>query len=146
MSVKQISVFLENRQGALEEFTRLIGENGVDLIALSIADTTDFGIARAIVDDNDKALALVRAAGYTASLTDVLAVAVPDSPGGLSTALRLLEQGGVSIEYLYSFVRRFGTSAVIIFRVDKPGEAAKLLQDNGIRLLQPDEVTCKDCE
>lgn len=141
MYINQISVFIENRQGRLEELTALLGENNVDLIALSIADTTDFGILRAIVSDNSKALALLREHGYTANLTEVLAVAVPDSPGGLSSALQLLREGDISIEYLYSFVRRVGHDAIIIFRVDQPVAAAKLLQEKGVRMLAQDEIT-----
>jgi hypothetical protein len=140
MSIQQISVFLENRRGSLEEFTSLLGDNGVDLIALSIADTTDFGILRAIVGNNDKALALVKGAGYTASLTNVLAVAVPDSPGGLAGALKLLGGAGITIEYLYSFVRQVGGNAVIIFRVDNPATAEKLLAEEGYRLLGQGEI------
>lgn len=143
MAIKQISVFLENRQGALEEFTALLGENGIDLIALSIADTTDFGILRAIVNDNDKTMAALRAHGYTANLTDVLAVAVPDTPGGLSGVLRLLRECGISIEYLYSFVRRIDHDAIIIFRVDKPEEAAELLRGKGVRMLEQGEIACE---
>ena len=139
-TIKQISVFLENRTGSLEEFTRLLGEGGIDLIALSIADTTDFGILRAIVSDNEKTLELVKANGYTAKLSDVLAVVVPDSPGGLATALKTVNEAGVSIEYLYSFVRRVNHQAVIIFRVDKPEQAEKVLTAAGIGLLGPDEV------
>ena len=84
MFIQQISVFIENRHGSLTDFTQLLGENGVDLIALSIADTTNFGILRAIVSDNEKTLKVVRDKGYTANLTEVLAVAVPDVPGGLA--------------------------------------------------------------
>ncbi|MGD9560530.1 MAG: ACT domain-containing protein [Oscillospiraceae bacterium] len=145
MSVKQISVFLENRPGALEAFTQLLGQNDIDLIALSIADTTDFGILRAIVSDNERTLALVRQHGYTASLTDVLAVAVPDAPGGLAGALATLREGDVSIEYLYSFVRRVGQNAIIIFRVDKPRQAESLLGAKGIRLLSEDEIAAEAC-
>ncbi len=140
MFIKQISVFLENRQGRLEEFTTLLGENKIDLIALSIADTTNFGILRAIVDDNEKASRVLQQNGYTANLTDVLAVAVPDSPGGLAGVLRQLADGGISIEYLYSFVRRIDHDAIIIFRVDKPEEAAQLLTQKGVRLLEQSEV------
>lgn len=140
MSIKQISVFLENKQGSLQAFTRLLGENGVDMLALSIADTTDYGILRAIVCQPEKTLQLVRSQGYTASLTDVLAVAVPDSAGGLSGALAVLDAGGITIEYIYSFVRRIGDAAVIIFRVDKPEEAEALLAAKGIRLLAQGEL------
>lgn len=140
MPVKQISVFLENRQGTLEAFTTLLGEGGIDLLAMSIADTADFGILRAIVSDNEKALALVRQNGYTANLTDVLAVAVPDAPGGLANALRLLGKGGIFIEYLYSFVRRVNHAAVIIFRVDDLPRAEALLQAADVTVLQQQDV------
>ena len=123
MFIKQISVFIENRHGRLEEFTTLLGENGIDLIALSIADTTNFGILRAIVADNEKALRLV-----------------PDSPGGLAGVLTMLRDGSISIEYLYSFVRRVGKDAIIIFRVDQPEKAAALLQEKGVRLLSQEEI------
>lgn len=143
MSIKQVSVFLENRQGSLEEITTLLGDGGIDLIALSMADTTDFGILRAIVDDNEKALDLAKKKGFTASLTDVLAVSVSDSPGGLAKALQVLRQGGVFIEYLYSLVRRVNHNAIIIFRVDKPDDAEKLLREQGFLLLEASDITGK---
>lgn len=140
MYIKQISVFLENSHGRLNDFTNMLGQAGIDLIALSIADTTNFGILRAIVSDNDKALHIIRDNGYTANLTEVLAVAVPDVPGGLAGVLTLLKDNDVSIEYLYSFVRRVGNDAIIIFRVDQPDKAGHLLLDHGIRLLEQDEI------
>lgn len=141
MSIKQVSVFLENRQGSLEEITTLLGDGGIDLIALSMADTTDFGILRAIVDDDEKALRLAKEKGFTASLTDVLAVSVSDSPGGLARALQVLREGDVFIEYLYSLVRRVNHNAIIIFRVDKPAEAEQLLKANGFLLLEHEDIT-----
>ena len=141
MSIKQVSVFLENRQGSLEEITTLWGDGGIDLIALSMADTTDFGILRAIVNDNEKALDLAKKKGFTASLTDVLAVSVSDSPGGLAKALQALGQSGLFIEYLYSLVRRVNHNAIIIFRVDKPAEAEQLLRAQGFLLLEPNDIT-----
>lgn len=140
MFIKQISVFIENRHGRLTEFTKLLGKNDIDLIALSIADTTNFGILRAIVSDNDKALKISRDAGFTANLTEVLAVAVPDVPGGLDDVLQLLSDNDIFIEYLYSFVRRVGNDAIIIFRVDQPERCAQLLKDNGIRILEQNEI------
>jgi len=140
MFISQISVFIENRQGRLEEFTHLLGANGIDLLALSVADTTNFGILRAIVSDNEKALKLVRDHGFTATLTEVLAVAVPDSPGGLAGVLALLSEADISIEYLYSFVRHIGKDAIIIFRVDQPDKAQNLLKQQGIRMLSQDEI------
>lgn len=141
MYVKQISVFIENKQGRLAEFTRALADAGIDLIALSIADTTDFGILRAIASDTDAAFAAVRDAGYAVSLTDVLAVAVPDRPGGLSEALCALTGAGVSVEYLYSLVRNVQGHAVIIFRVSEPERAAQVLRQKNIRMLSQDEAT-----
>lgn len=143
MSIKQMSVFLENQPGSLEEMTTLLGDGSIDLIALSIADTTDFGILRAIVNDNEKALALAKENGYTASLTDVLAVSVSDSPGGLAGALQALRAGGVSIEYLYSLVRRVNHNAIIVFRVENPAEAEKILCAAGFTLLSQSDITGK---
>lgn len=140
MTIKQISVFIENRKGSLAAFCTLLGENDIDLIALSVADTTDFGILRAIVDDNEKTLKLIKDHGYTATITEVLAVAVADSPGGLAKALSLLDEGGIALEYIYSFVRRIDHDAIIIFRVDKLDEAARLLAGAGVRMLSQAEV------
>ena len=105
MYVKQISVFIENAPGKLADFTRFLGEKGIDLVSLSIADTTDFGILRGIVTDYERAVRLIEEAGYTVCLTDVLAVQVPDRPGGLAEILTLLSESSIGIEYLYSFVR-----------------------------------------
>ncbi len=140
MTVKQLSVFIENSQGSLAPFCDLLGQNGVDLIALSIADTTNFGILRTIVSDTDAALKVVRDAGYAVSVTEVLAVAVPDRPGGLAGVLKLLDDNDLSIEYLYSFVRSVGKDAVIIFRVEKPAQAYEVLKASGVRMLTQEEV------
>ncbi len=140
MYVKQISVFIENTQGKLADFTRLLGENGIDLVSMSIADTTSFGILRGIVADYEKAVKIIEDAGYTACLTDVLAVSVPDQPGGLAGILKLLSDEGISIEYLYSFVRRKGNNALIVFRVEEIERAARILTNNGVKLLSQEEI------
>lgn len=140
MYVKQISVFIENTPGRLADFTRLLGEHQIDLVSLSIADTTNFGILRGIVADYERAEKLISEAGYTVRLTDVLAASVPDVPGGLAKVLRMLSENGISIEYLYSFVRNAGKNALIIFRVEEIEKAAKVLTDNGVRMLSQDEV------
>lgn len=101
MYVKQISVFLENSTGTLAELTQLLGEKGIDLIALSIADTEHYGILRAIVSDTDKAVSELKNAGYTVKLTDVLAVSVPDKPGGLSVVLEALAEENIGVNYVY---------------------------------------------
>ena len=138
--VKQISVFLENSKGRLANMTKTLGDAGIDLLALSIADTTSFGILRAIVNDTEKAMAVLKAEGYTANTTEVLAVIVPDSPGGLAGVLALLNEANVNVEYLYSFVRKAEGNALILFKVDQVAEAAKTLADAGMTMLDQAEI------
>ena len=140
MYVKQISVFIENTPGRLAEFTKLLGDHQIDLVSLSIADTTQFGILRGIVADYERAVKIIGDAGYTVRLTDVLAAAVPDVPGGLAKVLRMLSENGISVEYLYSFVRNAGHNALIILRVEELDKAAQVMADNGVRLLDQAEV------
>lgn len=143
MYIKQISVFIENRTGRLAEFCRLLGDNGIDMIAITIADTTSFGILRAIVSDTDRAVQVLREANYAVTITEVLAVAINDQPGGLASALELLRAHNVNVEYLYSFVRHVGDDCAILFRVDQPEEAVRVFMENGIRLLSAAEVEVK---
>ena len=140
MFIRQLSVFIENRKGRLAEFCRLLGEHGIDMVAVTIADTTSFGILRAIVDDTDRAVKLLRDANYAVTVTEVLAVAVEDQPGGLGVALEKLKDAGIGVEYLYSFVRHVGGQSVFLLRVDDPTLAVKVFKDGGIRLLSHDEV------
>jgi len=140
MYIRQISVFIENRKGRLAEFCRLLGDNGIDMIAITIADTTSFGILRAIVNDTDKAVKVLRDANYAVTITEVLAVAIDDKPGGLAVALEKLRDAGISVEYLYSFVRHIGDKCAILFRVDDPALAVKVFSESGIRLLSYEEV------
>lgn len=140
MFVKQISVFIENTKGSLSRLTRLLSKGGVDLIALSIADTENYGIMRCIVSDTELGVKIMREAGYVARLTDVLAVSVPDQPGGLANVLTLLNAADVSVEYLYSFVRNSGTNALVIFRLSDNNRGARVLQEGDITLLTQEEV------
>lgn len=140
MRVKQISVFIENIAGRLAHFTKLLGDNNIDLVSLSVADTTHFSILRGIVADYEKAVELISANGYTVKLTDVLAANVADRPGGLAEVLEVLSAHDIVVEYLYSFVRNAGDHALIIFRVDKLEEAIKVLTDAGVRLLSQQDV------
>ena len=140
MFVKQITMFIENRQGRLKEFTELAAGHNLDLIAISVADTTNFGILRAIVNEPERAAEVLRQNGYTVNLTEVLAVGVPDSPGGLCKVMSLLHEKDISIEYLYSLCRRVGDQAVIIVRVDRPAEAAEALKVNGFSLLNQCDI------
>lgn len=140
MYVKQISVFIENAPGKLADFTRMLGEKGIDLVSLSIADTTSFGILRGIVADWEKASKLIEEAGYTVCLTDVLAVEVPDRPGGLAGILTMLSEQGVEIEYLYSFVRNKNDNALIVFRVADTEKAQAILSENHVRCLSQEDI------
>ncbi|MEA4927149.1 MAG: hypothetical protein VB104_00560 [Candidatus Limiplasma sp.] len=140
MYVKQISVFIENTPGRLADFTRVLAEQKIDLVSLSIADTTHFGILRGIVADPDAACKILEERGYTVKCTEVLAVFVPDQPGGLASILDKLAEKNIALEYLYSFVRQTGDHALIIIRVDQPQEAVRVLTEAGVRLLSQDEV------
>lgn len=138
--VKQLSVFLENTKGRLSQMTKVLQSANVDLLALSIADTTNFGILRAIVSDDNLAVKELKEAGYTVNLNDVIAVAVPDHPGGLSDILDVLVKEDVSVEYLYSFVRKPKEKALIIFKVDDVALATKALSENDVTLLTRDDL------
>ena len=140
MYVKQISVFIENAKGKLGEFTELIAKNSIDFVSMSIADTTSFGILRGIVSNWQSAIKVIEQAGYTACVNDVLAVVVPDRPGGLANILKLLSDEDISIEYLYSFVRRKGEDALIVFRVEEIDKAATILSANGISMISQEDI------
>jgi hypothetical protein len=142
MYTKQISVFLENTTGSLHAMTRLLGEKGVDLIALSIADSDSFGVLRCVVNSKDipAALDALRTGGYTARLSDVICACVPDHPAGLADILGMLDGAGISIEYLYSFVRNTGVDALLIFKLSDPEKGVEVFRDKGIKLLGQDAV------
>ena len=140
MLVKQISVFVENKQGRLVDIIEELSDMEINIGAVSIADTTDFGILRLIVNKPDAAYSGLKEAGYTVSMTEVIAVEMEDIPGGLYDVLKVLQACQVSIEYLYSFMRRTDLKAIIICRVENPGDAIQALQDAGKRVLTQDEV------
>ena len=135
MKVEQISIFLENKPGGLEEVTRILKDAGINIRTLSLADTTDFGILRLIVNDVDRASRVLKEQGFRISRTLVVAVEVPDRPGGLHGILAVLTKNGINVEYLYAFVERSGEHAVIIFRFDAPDKAIEVLQKNGLTVL-----------
>ena len=138
MLIKQISVFVENKQGRLHMLTEVLAKEGIDLKAMTIADTTDFGIMRCIVADPEKTLKVIQENNFTATITEVIAVEVPDVPGGLSTILKLLDDSGISVEYLYSFVRKHKDNALIIFRVEDPAKAVTILKSKDVAVLPGD--------
>lgn len=140
MKLEQISVFLENRSGRLAEITGVLARDGVNIRALSLADTADFGILRLIVDRTDLATRILKENGFTVGLTEMVALEVPDRPGGLWGILTVLEGAGMNVEYMYAFVQKAEENAVIIFRFDEPERAARVLREAGVRVLAGEEV------
>jgi hypothetical protein len=140
MKVEQISIFLENKPGGMSEVTRILKDAGINIRALSLADTSDFGILRLIVNDVEKAKEVLKASGITVGRTIVVAVEVPDKPGGLYSILDLLNKEGVNVEYMYAFVERSGENAVIIFRFDNPDRAIEHLLKAGFNVLPGEKV------
>ena len=139
MSVKQISVFIENKKGKLAEVTRYIADHKVNLRALSIADTQDFGILRIICEDPEKANEALKEGGYITTITDVLATAISDEPGSLAAILEMLSEAGVVVEYTYAFLSAV-KGAYMIFRVDDNQAAAAALAGAGVKTANQDEL------
>ncbi|ACV68426.1 ACT domain-containing protein [Desulfohalobium retbaense] len=140
MKVEQISIFLENRAGRLADVTRVLSESGVNIRALSLADTSDFGILRLIVTDHEKAKAALKEKGFTVGRTNVVAVEVDDQPGGLHKILDLLTSNSINVEYMYAFVQQSGKNAVLIFRFDRTDQAIDVLQEHGVRIIPGSEL------
>ncbi len=140
MHVKQISVFLENKAGRLSEVTAILSEAKINIRALSVADTSDFGVLRLIVNDNQKALEALKNNGFSVGVTDVVAIEVADRPGGLHQILDLLHNAQINVEYMYAFVQQNGNHAVMIFRFDHIDEAVKLLEQNGLTVIDGAKV------
>ena len=140
MKVRQISIFLENRSGRLAGVLKEVGRAGVNIRALSLADTSDFGILRLIVDDVDKCVQVLRDNGHTVSLTKVLAVEVPDRPGGLAGVLDSLSTANLNVEYMYAFVCRATEKAVVVFRFEDVNAAITALKKAGISVLPAETV------
>lgn len=140
MTVKQISVFVENKAGKLAELTEYLHEQEIDMRALSIAETQDFGIVRIIVDDAYKTSCILKEAGYVASITPVLAVEMPDEPGSLFKILKILGDGNVNLEYMYAFLTRKEDTAYMVLRVEDNEKAADILSKRGIHTICQDAV------
>lgn len=140
MVIKQLSIFVENKAGRLAEITATIAAAGIDIRALSIADTTNFGILRLIVDKPDVAEKALREAGLTVSLTNVIAVGIPDRPGGFAVAMKALADENVDIEYMYAFISRDEGRACVILRVGDNDAAIAALQKSGVEILTPEKI------
>ena len=142
MSIKQLSVFVENRPGTLYALTGVLANNGVDMRALSLAETKDFGIVRIIVDRLYDATTALRDAGYVHTITPVLGVAIPDVPGGLNRVLQVLTDEKINVEYMYAFLGgKDSEHAYMIFRVDNADRAASALAARGIRAVDQEEIS-----
>ncbi len=138
--IKQLSIFVENKAGRLAEITALLAKAGVDIRALSVADTTNFGILRLIVDKPAAAEQVLREAGLTVSLTDVIAVGIPDQPGGFASAMQALAEESIDIEYMYAFISRDEGRACVILRVENVEAAVAALNSRNIELLGEERV------
>lgn len=137
---EQLSVFLENRAGRLSEVTQALAEAGISIRALSLADTSDFGILRMILCDTKKGQELLKERGFTLGITYVVAVNVDDRPGGLNEILQLLTSRNINVEYMYAFVTKAAQSATMIFRFDKVDEAIMALKENNIEILDAQKI------
>ncbi len=140
MPIKQISIFVENKPGRLADITAILAKKNVDIRALSIADTTDYGILRLIVSNPETAVVAIREEGLTASSTDVLGIAIPDVPGGFAKAIRVLADAGISVEYAYAFITPEKGQAFVIIRVADNGLASAALAAQDIKLLEQADI------
>lgn len=138
MTIKQLSVFLENREGRLDEVLNTLGANDVNIVALSLADTADYGMLRMIVSDPKKGREVLKTAGITSMLTDVVALRVPHATGSLSKAMHALMTNGVNVEYMYAFAN--GADASAILKSDYPEKVVSILKDNGFDVWGADEA------
>ena len=140
MKIQQISLFAENKPGHIAAPARLLAQEGIDIRALYLADTQQYGIVRMIVSDWQKAAALLESHGFVVKVTEVLAVEVPDRPGGLADVLGALDGTGINIEYMYAFPNACDNRAILIFRFSDPDAAIARLQTAGVNLLPSDEL------
>ena len=140
MAIQQLTVFLENKQGKLAEVTRVLAKSGIDLRALSIADTAEFGILRLIVSNTEKAKQILAADGTLVQITEVVGVQLSDRPGELAEVLSALDQKGVNVEYLYAFLTRNENSAYVVLRVADNVAAEKTLHASGFRLVEAKDI------
>jgi len=140
MKINQLSVFLENKPGQLSGPCAALAEAGVNILTMSLADTQQFGILRLIVRDPDQAKGVLEKAGWVVNLAEVVAIEVPDRPGGLAEVLKVIEGSAVNIEYIYAFTFGRADKAVIVFRFDDPDAALGLLQANGVNVVDAVEL------
>ena len=141
MLIKQMSVFVENTTGRLADLTKILADNNIDINASTIADTVDFGILRCIVPDPEVATEILKKAGFTASITEVVAVSLEDKPGGLHKVLKILADNDIGVDYIYSTIKAKDDEAVIMIKVEDPQKAIDVLTSNGIKLFSMNELS-----
>ncbi|MBT4364748.1 MAG: ACT domain-containing protein [Desulfobacterales bacterium] len=140
MFVEQISIFLENKSGRIAEVTSILANAGINIRALSLADTSDFGVLRIIVNDNEKAKVVLKKNDFTVGMTEVVAVEVEDKPGGLHEILNMLYNEGINIEYMYAFIKQSGDNALMIFRFEDPEKASKMLTEKNFTVIERNKI------
>lgn len=140
MSVKQLSVFLENKEGKLKKAVNAMSQKGVNIRALSIADSSKYGILRLIVSDNETAIEALKAEKFTVKETDVIVVGVKDEPNGLNTILEILEKESINVEYLYAFVSTKVDEAIVVFKIEDYDAGIKALEDGGATILTKEDL------
>ena len=138
MKVEQISIFIENKSGRLSEVTAILFESKINILALTLLDTSDFGVMRLIVDKTEQAVRSLKDNGFTVSKTEVVAVQVSDRPGGLHHILSIIKEAGINLEYMYDYVRHINNDAILIIRFDDMENAVQALRDHGVRVIDAD--------
>ncbi|MCX7913407.1 MAG: ACT domain-containing protein [Thermodesulfovibrionales bacterium] len=140
MKVEQISIFVENRSGRLAQVTKVLADADINIRALYLAEAGDFGVLRLIVNDTEKAVKVLKENGFTVSKTEVVAIAVPDRPGGLAKILNKIKDYGVNVEYMYAFIEKSTENAIVIFCFDESNKAVDILKREGVKILRGEEV------
>ncbi|MFO7605745.1 MAG: amino acid-binding protein [Desulfurivibrionaceae bacterium] len=140
MNVQQVAVFLEHKPGRLADISHCLAESNINIRALSLADTTDFGILRLVADDTDKARKVLKEHGFTVGVTEVIAVGAEDRPGGMDKILQVVSKAGLNVEYMYAFTKKSGESGILLFKFDEPARALAAFKEAGIKILSGEEV------
>ena len=135
MKLTQLSIFLENKKGRLFEVCALLGKDKINIRALSVAESEEFGVLRLVVDKPEAAVRVLKKSGFVASLTDIVAVEVEDRPGGLAGILRVFDKANINVEYMYGFVEKFSDRAILVFRFDDPDKALRVLKQKKIKIV-----------
>ena len=140
MAVKQISIFIENKEGRIKKAINTLAEENINIRALSIADTTKYGILRLIVSDNEKAIDAIEKDGFIVKENEVIILAVPDKPNGLNSTLAVFDENGINLEYLYAFVSTKSDEAIVVMRLENMDQAIEALQDSDVSILDENDI------